>query len=246
VAESDRPLKRNLRINDWPDNAAWQRRHTETEAAYMAFLTFVTLPLPNRTVARALEETGTADVPGEQKKWKRWCALNNWVVRATAYERWAREQELMEQEERQSGETARWARVRTEQRDKQLAVGQALIAKAEAMLQFPLAEVTRVTEVYEDGRAKTVQTFTPAKWRFGDVARMVDVGAKLVRLAAEMETEYHRVDMRVIREEAEQLAAQFKLDANDLLAVADKIVEERWQGGNPFGGSFSLGDDDES
>lgn len=223
--------EQDLYIKDWPVKAAWQRRRIETDESWMAFLIFLSLKPGERTIQRAFETAGGPQGEGPSsypKQFQRWSTMHHWNERAVAYDRWVHERDIINDEVARTEETAKWAGIRDRERESQLDMGRALMEKAKAMLQFPLAQVERVTTVYEDGRARDVQIFKPANWRMSDIARLVDVGAKLVRLSAEMETDRKLIDLRIIHREAEQLAKQYGLDADDLLAMADQIAEEHW------------------
>jgi hypothetical protein len=223
--------KQDLYISDWPITAQWQRRRTETDQSWLAFLTYLSLHPSQRSIQRAFEVAGGPQGQGPNLivgNWTRWANIHKWNQRAVTYDRWKNERDILNEETRRAGETQKWEMVRTKERDTQLEMGRALMEKARAMLQFPLAQVERVTQTYEDGRARDVQIFKPGNWRFSDIARLVDVGAKLVRLSAEMETDRKLIDLRVIRAEAEQLADRYGLDTDDLLAMADQIAEEHW------------------
>jgi hypothetical protein len=227
--------KQDLYVTEWPVTAMWQRRRTETDPSWMSFLAFLSLIPGQRTIARAHAISGgntangaRAAAPGSLKQMQRWSAMHKWAERAIAYDRWKQERDIINDEVSRSAETAKWAEIRDKERDAQLEMGRALMEKAKAMLQFPLAQVERVTQVYEDGRAREVQIFKPGAWRFGDIARLVDIGAKLIRLSAEMETDRKLIDLRIVRAEAEEIARKYDLDPDDLLAMADQIAEEHW------------------
>jgi hypothetical protein len=238
IPKIPRIIPQTLHINDWPEDASWQRRRKETDASYMAFMLFLSLPIMDRMLKNAYDLDGGPEsgLSPNFGTWRNWSSRFHWMERALDYERWRNEVHMIDQANKADEENRRWAEIREKERDNTLDIGRALIEKAKAMLAFPLAEVERVTQVDADGRAREVQIFKPGAWRFGDVARMVDVGTKLVRLAAEMDTERHTVDMRIIWQEAEELAQKHGLDKRDILAMADRIVEERYGGGaSPFG-----------
>lgn len=221
----------DLYIQDWPETAQWQRRRTETDPSWMAFLIYLSMDPGQRTAARAFEIAGGPRGEGPSaylSRFQRWGRMHKWAERAVAYDRWKSERDIINEEVARAGDAAKWSAVREKERDTQLEFGRALMEKARAMLQFPLAQVERVTQVYEDGRAREVQIFKPGAWRFSDIARLVDVGSKLVRLSAEMETERKLIDFRMLHEEAEELARKYKIDPGELLAMADQIAEEHW------------------
>ena len=218
-----------LDVTHWPKDALWQRQKGETDEAWMAFFTYLGMHPSERTMDQAYAEfTGR---PGAQSPpgWDRYAREFRWQARVLEYERWRKGREVMEEEKKQREENARWEAVRQQERERGLKIGQALLDKAQAMLQFPLAEVERVTAVYDDGREKEVQIFRPAGWNFGTVARMIEVGSKLTQLMAQMATEHHKIDLSLIYDEADKVAKELggDLTREDVLAMADRIVRER-------------------
>jgi hypothetical protein len=194
----------------------------------MGFFTYLCLPPQERSVTAAYREF-TGDKTGPTpSRWRAWAGRHHWQERAVEYERWRRTREQVAEEQAQAAEQHKWDEVRKSERERGLNIGRALLEKAQAMLQFPLAEVERVTAVYEDGRPKEIQVFKPAGWNFGTVARMIEVGSKLVQLMAELDTERHRIDLGVIYAEADKVAKEIGggITREDVLAMADKIVQE--------------------
>jgi hypothetical protein len=87
------------------------------------------------------------------------------------------------------------------------------------MLQWPL-EQRRV--IGADGRTTIVE---PTKWRLADAAKMVEVGSKLIRLAAEMETDRVSVD-HVLRAQAERLSAEYNEPVEQVLAELEAHAQK--------------------
>lgn len=225
--------RRALRMAEWPDEASWHKRPSEPKTAYTAFLIFLSLEPTHRTVANAYRNLMGIEEPSSpghmgQKAWRRWALHFAWNERATDYERWKKEEQILAAELEAAAESARWAEVRNEHRNEAFEVGKMLIEKAKAMLKFPLAEVEKVITVYEDGKPREVSIVKPGKWTFGTIAQLVDAGDKLVRLAAEMDTQRSTVNLRLLHEEADEIAKANGLTRNDVLAMADRIVRERW------------------
>jgi hypothetical protein len=222
-------MRPSVNVENWPDQAPWKRRHTEKDDSWMAFFTYLCLPPSERSVTAAYRElTGDKTAEGVPRRWHAWAMYHRWDERAVEYERWRRTRDQIAKEQEQAAEQKKWDDIRKAERERGLGLGRALLEKAQAMLQFPLAEVERVTEVYNDGRAKEVQVFKPAGWNFGTVARMIAVGSKLVQLMAELDTERHRIDLGVIYAEADKVAAEIGggITREDVLAMADRIVKE--------------------
>lgn len=230
----------DLKRDTWPEDAIWRQRMGETRAQYNAFTIFLSMPAELRTVKNAhnqfigpdIRKEGSksheSDGHGVSRTWKAWAVDFDWYERAHAYQLWKRREEILFDEEERARDAAVMAGIRQRHRDQALSLGQAMIDKARAMLQFPLAEVERTVTVYEDGKAREVQVFKPGRWNFTTVARLVDSADKLIRLAADMDTQRTTVNFMLLHEEAERLAAENGLDREDVLAMADKIVKERW------------------
>lgn len=220
-----RPL---IDVDRWPVEAPWKRQSGESEEGWMAFFTYLCLPFDQRTILGAYREfTGEIDAERAAKNWELWAAKNRWNERSVAFERWKRAKEQVVAEQRQAEENEKWEKIRNEERERLMKMGQALLEKAQAMLAFPLAEVERVVSVYPDGSPKEVQIFKPAGWNFGTVARMVEVGGKLVQLMSNMATERHQVDLSIIYDEADRVAREIGVTRDDVLEMADRIVRER-------------------
>lgn len=223
-------MKPSIDLKNWPEDASWKRLKLERDNSWIAFFTYLGMPVGERSVLGAYRLfSGRSDVRTPPDKWYSWSKHFHWQDRVVEYERWKSLQGQVEEERKHAEETERWDAIRLQERENGLKIGQALLEKAQAMLRFPLAEVERVVAVYDDGREKEVQIFKPAGWNFGTVARMIEVGSKLVQLMAQMATEHHKIDLGMIYDEAEKVAKQIGGGATreDVLAMADRIVQER-------------------
>lgn len=222
-------MKQGANMEQWPDDAPWRRTRTEKDDSWMAFFTYLCLPPHERSITAAYRQfSGEGPETKVPNRWHVWARHHHWQERVVEYERWHRSREQLAAERAKADEAARWDEIRTNERERGLNIGRALLEKAQAMLQFPLAEVVRTTEVYDDGREKEVQVFKPAGWNFGTVARMIEVGSKLVQLMAELDTERHRIDLTTIYNEADKVAAEIGggVTRDDVLAMAERIVLE--------------------
>lgn len=229
-SEPREPVRPELDLSHWPDDAPWKRRRLEKDEAWLAFFTYLGMPPERRTIAAAYREyTGKHGARNASQAWVSWSRVYHWNERVAEYERWRMARRQWEEEQRTAKEAARWEQVREEERNRGLKIGQALIEKAQAMLQFPLAEVERVVSVYDDGREREVQVFKPAGWNFGTVARMIEVGSKLVQLMSQMPTERHHVDLSTVYAEADRVAERIGGGATreDVIAMAERIAQER-------------------
>jgi hypothetical protein len=107
--------------------------------------------------------------------------LKGWSTRFDWQARVDRAKELDDE-----AQLKQWEQRRREWKQEEWDVAHKLLEKAEQMLQFPVGETVRERP---DGSVVIVK---PAKWRATDIARYAEVASKLVRLAAEMETERER------------------------------------------------------
>lgn len=213
-------------INPERAEPLWARWPDEPERAYVAFATFLSMPSAERDI-----EAARAQLQGvfqTKQSWMKWCAVWRWYERVAAFDRYRYQEEIRARDSQTSDEAVRWARERQELREEELGIGKALIAKAKAMLAFPLAEVERIEQEYENGQPRTIQIVKPGKWNFTNISQMIELGSKLIRLAAEMDTSHSRIDLRLIEEEAADLAKRYGVDAQDLMRIAEQIAEEKW------------------
>lgn len=215
--------------------AIWERipgrRHPyqqgESRAAYHAFLHYRDLG-PSRSIVAAYNDHRTrcrgreGSVKRASGRWTAWSMDWRWTERAEA---WDRHLDLVRRAEIEA-EERRIAALVAEKRkglpEREIALAEALIRKAEEMLRFPLAQVTRQSE---GGREVTI--IEPARWSFAALARIVDVADRLMRLATGLETDRHRVDMAaLVREEARRAAAELGISEEEAVAQAEEIVRE--------------------
>jgi hypothetical protein len=164
----------------------WERQKGESAKAYEAAKIYFEMG-----VNRSIEAVGKQ----LDKSWRfigRWSARYNWVIRADSYDR---EQDRIQSEERTKAaakEADKWAKRRSEQREREWAQAEMLIERAMQMLKYPLSR-QEVKAKDKDGNP-TITIVEPAKWTFKDAAVYLDSAAKLARLAAQMETENVKVE----------------------------------------------------
>lgn len=135
-----------------------------------------------------------------------------WKERAGAYDQW------IDQREQRA-----WEKRRVEFREREVKLADALIKKAEQMLQFPLATSRKETVV--DG-VTVNNIITPARWGMRDAAAMLDTADKLMRLALMVETSREVKDV-VINEDIEAIRKRrWEQIRGELVAVLDDEVSE--------------------
>lgn len=154
-------------------------------------------------------------------RWHQWSVDWRWHERATAYDAYLDQQRREAAIQAAKDEAIRWERERAAQRERELEAGKALVARATEMLRFPLANIE--IRKGEDG---IVQEVHPARWSFESAARMFETASKLIRLAAEMETSRAAVDMSVVEREAKRIGDELGLSAEEVLAEAQRILQE--------------------
>jgi hypothetical protein len=124
----------------------WERRENETAKAYAAFCIYRDLPVESRSLSLAAEKLGRSLSLLEQ-----WSARHEWVIRVQAYEEYLRqiEQTEMEEARRQHArdEAEDWAARRSAMREQQWRASQALLAKANKMLDSVSLDAAAVRDV---------------------------------------------------------------------------------------------------
>lgn len=150
----------------------WEPQRGESMPAFQAWCAF--LEMGDRRSTRAV-----AQLLGKSAALiARWSSRWGWVERIAA---WSAHMAAIEQRAREkavANESEDWAK-------KQQRIADLLIDKSEKMLAFPLA-----TQKSRDG--KTI--VEPARWGFGDAAKLSDTGIKLGRLARGESTANVNVD----------------------------------------------------
>jgi hypothetical protein len=96
---------------------------------------------------------------------EKWSPKFDWVKRAAAFDAWMAQKDL-----------DKWAQRARERREAIYQQGERRHDAAERMLQYPLSEAKRVSEVHENGQEKQIQIIKPARWSKGDVVRYMEAG----------------------------------------------------------------------
>jgi hypothetical protein len=153
-------------MNDHVTPSPTTRLPGESEPAFAAFLLFRDLGR-DRTVVDAYRQfTGNAEATQASGAWNRWAKAHRWAERALAFDRW-----LQAARDRIAArEAVKWERRRQEALERGWEASRALWAKADAMLDAPLA--TERTE-------GNMTVITPARWTFGTLARIARAAAEL-------------------------------------------------------------------
>jgi hypothetical protein len=162
---------------------SWDRQPGETPKSWEAFQVFLAAGA-TRTVSGVAKQLGKS-----HQMLDRWSQRFNWRARAGAYDNHLANKMLNAQEKQIEREAEKWAQRGSEHRERAWKIREALLDKAEQMLEWPLAKVES-----EDGK----MVLHPARWDFGTVARLVDTADKVGRLAADMPTEIMGVLPRLL------------------------------------------------
>ncbi len=193
-------------IQDKTSRGLWERQTWDTPASFRAFHEFYLPQKPPRSVDRAYRDwyIQRHNLPKDDlrttkrratKTWRHWYQgkkANGMTIEGAIP--WAERVKAWDSH-LAALDYALWEERKRQEREAEWEDASSLREQAERMEQFPLAQVERVEEVYEDGRAKSVTIVQPAKWGRGDIARHRDLAAKLARLATGMETDSKKLDI---------------------------------------------------
>ncbi|OKH33799.1 hypothetical protein NIES2119_22070 [[Phormidium ambiguum] IAM M-71] len=138
----------------------------ETDKAFEWFCHYRDLG-GERTLAKVAQKYGKNST--YERQLQKWSRQHHWVARTLSFDQ-HRHQLLLQEEEKVGKERARlsaqqWDERRTELRTKQWQMSQLLLAKAEEMLSFSLAE---------------------RRWTFRDATSMIQLGVDLAKTATEV------------------------------------------------------------
>lgn len=150
----------------------WEPQKGESMPAFQAWSRFVEMG-DNRSTRAVAQQLGKSAA-----LIARWSSRWGWVERIAAWSAHMAEIEQRGRERALGNEAEDWAK-------KQIRIADLLVDKSEKMLAFPLA-----TQKSQDG--KTI--VEPARWSFGDAAKLSDTGIKLGRLARGESTDNVTVD----------------------------------------------------
>ena len=193
------------------DKRAWLRQKGEPNLWFRRFERYRRMG-PHRSLLGCLNkervEKGqkrTDDVPGA---WRTAAKGWDWKKRAEAWD-----------DHQAAKVEAEWEAKRKQLREREWKTSQAMLDKAEQMLVYPLAKTSR-EEKDEAGRVVSVTTIMPTKWGMRDAATMVEIGSKLGRLAANMNTAKTEVDAtikdnREVRQLPDEKLAEIVLNDDD-------------------------------
>lgn len=156
----------------------WQRQAGESDKAFEAFTYYRDLG-PQRSLDKL-----RLVLPKNRALLGRWSAKWAWVDRCTAYDDSLDDKQLILKDNKVDELATDWSIRQTEHRAKEWELSQALLAKAEQMLQWPIAQVENITDVYPDGKTKAITIIKPSKWGFRDASALIQQADVLARLAS--------------------------------------------------------------
>jgi hypothetical protein len=204
--ENDAIPNENADFSQEKQEQPWLKQPGETVAWHIRFMRYVRMG-PRRSLLGAFN--AEREERGKKKRINVSGAFYNhviqfdWKRRAAAYDKYI-----------EAHDQAEWEKRRRAYRKRETAYAEALLKKAEQMLQFPLATTEQTTET-EGGRTIIKNVITPTRWTIRDAATMTEIADKLYRLALEMETSRTSADVLV---------------TDDI----DEIRDRRWQAIQPL------------
>ena len=183
----------------------WDRMSEETDKSYAAFRMYLEMESRERTLLKVSDTLGykrrkPLPKPVPASTIEQWSSKYRWLERVAAYDLHMNLIADGEREKQQQKHAEKWSKRKNEHRErawgickKMLARAEALLEKSEIMLNTPTHTQHETTT--DDG--KTVIHIMPTdNWTMKDAgsfgrvaAAMVDSADKIIRLAAEMETE---------------------------------------------------------
>lgn len=157
-----------------------ERLPEESEKAFEAFQTYLALghERSHERVGQQLCKSKTLI--------DRWSSQYRWQERLQTYNSHLAAVQLRAEEENLKEEAARWSERARQLKEQEWEMSEKLLAKANDMLAFP---VTQKTVRKRGANGEEITVIQPAKWNLSDAARMVDLAAKLRRMAAGQATE---------------------------------------------------------
>ena len=165
----------------------WDRRPGERNLWYDRFTKY-RLQGPDRSLLNVYNlwrtEKGKVARNNAGGAWNRRYRDDDWKARAEAWDAYQRE--LQEEE---------WQRRQEAHREDEWRTRTAMLDKAEQMLKFPLAQVSRDTQVSDSGQVLHVTEVHPAQWRFSDIPRFLDTASALGRRASGLPKEQQSIDI---------------------------------------------------
>lgn len=164
----------------------WRRQRGEPAKRYRALELYIELGPGDRNLGKVAKAQGVAE-----RTIKQWSSDDCWVERTDAHDLHSEALRQAEREKLDREQERVWADRRAKIREREFNAGQALLDQAQQMARTPIYEVQdTIVETYADGRSKTViRKIVPTKWRASDIARFNEIGSKILRRSAEMESD---------------------------------------------------------
>jgi virulence-associated protein VagC len=144
------------------DTLRWGRLPGESDAAYSAFIAYRDMPAP-RSLIRVGQELGKSGGLCE-----RWSSRHEWAERCRAWDNHLQR----ERDKVAIREARKWERRRQQELESNWETVQAIRAKLDKMLAFPLQR----TETSKDGQTVIIE---PIRWSFQTVALLARTAAEI-------------------------------------------------------------------
>lgn len=159
----------------------WHRQLGETPRQYEAFRLYLDGLTQLQVANKLYERVGSESKPLYKKppgQIAKWASENSWVQRRSAY---ADHLNLVRDEaveSQQKSQAVDWARRRADLDEELLALSEAMVAKAQEMISYPLTRDAGTTVEWHDEEKKypkTVHVFGPARWTFNSACSLLTV-----------------------------------------------------------------------
>ena len=178
------PLPPDNHLND-DARPVWEQKTDERALYFARFQHFLHLG-PKRSMLgaynadrKARGEKAGKSVPSS---WDKVASEWAWAERAAAFDE---EQLRLEREAFERAQDALWEKRRRDTRERLFHLNEKILAKVEAMAEFPLVTTT-VEERYEDGRPKIINVHA-ARWGFSTMGTLSKNADVVLRLAFDLE-----------------------------------------------------------
>jgi hypothetical protein len=174
----------------------YERQIGESLPAWRAFTAYRDLGTTRSALAAYRQTTGKHAVEQASGMWTTWGTVWRWVDRAAAWDAHCDDEARRAEEEQARADGVKRAELRAAQRERELALGDQLLARVEEMLRVPVIDV----RIERDESGHITQHFHPTKWRLGDTAALARVGVELRRMGLGLvaDADDERNDLSVI------------------------------------------------
>jgi len=199
-----------------PKGKIWLRKPDESEEGYEAFQMWLKMKLEDTKYSVA--DVAQVLMKSRAIIWK-WHKRHEWESRLIAYQN--NEALMLEAEQRKlaRADASVWYERKKKIRDRGFQLGEKLLDRAESLLMLPVHDTVIEESITVDGKEYPTKTVLNFQQHPRDARLFLETGIKLMRMSAEMPTDYVNL-----------IPADVDLDnmqLEDLLALANKLEEGR-------------------